>query len=407
MLPQTDRWANTVSAIVIDRWVNEFASLSGGYIFLGQGSIGERRAANVLYMLWSIARFGPKSEQNRIRRELFSILDIPYSHLNLMQEWWELSLGSVSKKEVDHEFEEYFQPTFYQVLLDRCIVRAAIACQHLQDEDLEEIANEDNIEQWANKLGRLSRTCEILTRQRRFKASPTVLIAGPTTTGKSEIAWGLAETLCGVTIASDPFQICAILPIALGVGLPTNMPLRSARTRLYREKIPSRRRPSPEVVADWVSSVVNDENFKDMPIVIEGGSISSAMAILNKGIPTHVIVFDVNCESLEEIVNKRMSTYNMNIENLLTEAHAVRGSGFESTWVVQESLVYPKLFQVLDMQANQNDMLVSIQTDWIQLIEDQNEWFNDLRKMDDVIALSPYRQSVNSIRKLLDLEDHE
>ena len=46
------------------------------------------------------------------------------------------------------------------------------------------------------------------------------------------------------------------------------------------------------MIADWVAAAVTDAGFSESPKVIEGGSISSAVALWRRRIPTHVVVFD-------------------------------------------------------------------------------------------------------------------
>lgn len=402
-LPPADRWANIFSAIVLDQWVNAFALRSGGLAVLCQGSQGERRAAYVLFMLWTIARFGPETDQNQVRKKPSSINDIPSPHITLIQKWWELSLDLLSRTDVDQQFEDYFKPTFSQVLMDRCIARAAIACQYLQYPELQKIANEHDIEQWANNLSGLSAVCQILQRQTTSEACPTIMITGPTATGKSTVAWGLAKLLGGVTIAADPFQICAIPPIGLGVGLPSHLPPGDVRTCLYRGKIPGNQRPTPSTVADWVTEVVHNAEYYGMPIIIEGGSVRVASALCEREIPSHIIVFNGEARDSEEQIRARISVDKMSAEKMLAEAQSVRKSRLESTWVVKESILYPTLFEVLDKKMSLENMMPRIQSDWQDLRADQQGWFNDLRVRDDVMTLPPSRQSVEDIVRVFEL----
>jgi tRNA A37 N6-isopentenylltransferase MiaA len=321
-----------------------------------------------------------------------------------MEKWWRLSLDPISKSEADRQFEDSLRPTFDQALLDRCIVRAAIACQTLPESDLRKIADEQDLEEWAERLGRLATTCEILRRQAESRACPTIMITGPTCTGKSFVAWELARLIDGVVIAADPFQMCAVPPIGLGVGLPPHLPPPGIRTRLYRSQVPGIARPSPDMVADWVAAAVSDAVPQGLPRIIEGGSITSAATLWKRRIPTHAVVFDAEPRDAEVRVQTRMSTDEMSVEHMLAEARAVRASGNESTWVAQESLVYPKLFGVLDGRASRNEMLSRIRSDWQTLIANQQKWFDELRAMDGVLALSPSRQSAESVAHLVGLE---
>jgi len=402
-LPTVDRWANTFSAIVLDRWVDECAARNGELVGLSRSSQGEHRAAYVLFTLWAIARFGSGAEQKQIRRRPASLQDIPNPDLALMQKWWDLSLTSITKREVDRQFEEAFHPTFSQILMDRCIARAAIACHSLPDADLSEIADERDLEGWADRLGGLVTTCENLQRQAMSKTYPTIMITGPTTTGKSAVAWDLARLLDGVAIAADPFQICAIPPIELGVGLASNQPPGDIRSRLYRSKHPGNQRPCSETVADWVNEAVNDSKCDGLPTVIEGGSVTAAMALYRRKIPTHVVVFDAEVQNAENLVRARLSADKMTASRMLAEARAVRASGHETSWVVRESLLYPRLIAVLDHKTIQNDIMSGIQNDWQRLVADQQQWFNDLRALDGVVVLPPSRQSAQSIMELIDL----
>lgn len=401
-LPSTDRWANTFSAIAIDRWIEEFTARRGGYSSLSQGLNGVRRAANFLFMLWSIARFGANSDQSQCRRQPASIHDIPIPDLVSMQKWWQLSVSLASDQNVNHRFEEFFRPTFSQVILDRCIARAAIACHHLSDNDLCEIANELNLENWANRLSNLDTARDILQRQSVLKSCPIIMITGPTSTRKSIVAWKLASNLGGAVVAIDPFQICAVLPFCLGVGLPLSHPPSNIQSCLYRSRRPGCRRPSPQLVANWVGKAVDECQNAGIPAIVEGGSISTAMALYQRRIPSHVIVFSTNLRHADRNVVTRMRTDKMNSENLLREARAIRESGLGSTWIARESLVYPEVYRCLDGQTNTSEMISRIQGAWRNLIKQQQDWFEPLRNKDDVIELLPSRQSADCICQLIE-----
>jgi len=388
--------------MVLDRWINIYASRFGGLADLRPNSQGEQRAAQVLFMIWSIARFGPDVNQPQARRQPASLDGIPSSDRARMERWWEMSLDSNNRSEVDRRFEESFHPTFNQALLDRCISGAAIACQNLPEADLGKIADEQELDQWADRLAGLTRTCEILRRQAESRPCPTILITGPTSTGKSFVAWKLARLIDGAVIAADPFQICAVPPIGYGVGLPARVPPPEVRTHLYRSRVPGIHRPSPDEITGWVASAVDSAECRGLPRIIEGGSISTAVNLWKRGIPTHVVVFNTDLRNAEDRVQSRMLADAMSGENMLAEARAVRASGLEPTWVVQESIVYPKLFQALDGRLSQAEMLSQIQSDWKRLIAEQQEWFDELRTMSGVMQLPPARQSAESILHLVE-----
>jgi tRNA A37 N6-isopentenylltransferase MiaA len=166
--------------------------------------------------------------------------------------------------------------------------------------------------------------------------------------------------------------------------------------------MPGNQRPSPETVADWVTEAVNDSKCDGLPTVIEGGSVTAAMALYRRKIPTHVVVFDAEVRNAENLVRARLLADKMTANRMLAEARAVRASGHESTWVVRESLLYPKLIAVLDHKTRQNDIMSGLQSDWQRLVAAQQQWFNDLRALYDVVVLPPSMQSAKSIMELID-----
>ena len=401
-LPTTDRWANVYSAIVLDRWISEFAAHFGGLAKLSPGSLGERRASNMLFMLWSIARFGSE-KTNTVRRRPSAVADIPSIDLKSMSNSWALSLQSITDREFENEFAKSFRPTFLQVVLDRCIVRSAIACHHLADSDLSLICRETELDTWANQLGNLQEACEAL-RRGHVGEPRAVLIAGPTTTGKSAVAWELAEKMNGVAISSDAFQIFASPPFSLGVGLPARFPPQHIRAALYRAERPAAQRPTPEHVADRVADAVDEAQQRGLPVVIEGGSSLTATALWRRGVISHTIVLDANPYDVKAQVRIRMLSEDMSPGSLLAEAKMVRANGLESTWIAKESLIYPTVFQRLDGAISENEMLDRITRDWERLVDDQQQWFAELRAKIGVVTMAPTEHTFDCVAQIVSVQ---
>jgi tRNA A37 N6-isopentenylltransferase MiaA len=312
-----------------------------------------------------------------------------------------LSLTTTATRDFDSQFEDSFQPTHSEIVLDRCIVRAAVGCQHLSESDLRLIASETDLDYWTNKLADVGEACETLRQGFGSQSRTVILITGPSTTGKSSVAWRLAQWLDGVAIALDAFQICAVPPLGLGVGLPLHFPPNHVRSRLYRMKAPSAERPPPEMVAEWVAEAAHDAIRRDLPVVIEGGSSRVATILWERGVPSHTIVFDADRRNAAVRVRDRMLSDGMTPAELLSEARAVRASGLETTWVARESLIYPTVFRCLDREVKEGEMLALISHEWQRLVEDQQQWFADLRSREGVTVLPPDRQSAESIAQIL------
>lgn len=399
-LPPPDRWANLFTAFLLDRWVNAFVSRSGGLESLAPGSHCEKLAAQVLFMLWSIARFGAAGGESHARRKPSSLQDIPADDIAQIDDWLRRSLVPCHS-EFDRQFGEAFLPTFNQNLIDKCIVRAVIGCQYLTDEDLTKIIGESDIDEWADRMVGLETICGLLRRMAEAQDEPTILITGPTTTRKSAVAWELAQSMNGVAIAADPFHICAIPPVALGVGLPAHMPPPGVRTRLYRRQRPEHDRPAPHIIVDWIATALDEEVCHKRPRIIEGGSISVALALWERGIPTHVIAFQAEPSTAKARLRARMAADSMSSKNLMAEARAVRESDLELTWVVQESAIFPKVFDSLDGRSSPEEMMDLIEDDWHKLTMNQQQWFADLRVLDGVLTLPSTRHTADNVRHVL------
>ena len=173
------------------------------------------------------------------------------------------------------------------------------------------------------------------------------------------------------------------------------------RTLLYRTRIPAHRRPGPNVIADWIAAALDSEVCRARTRIIEGGSISVAMALWKRGIPTHVIVFSAETPHTKVRLRARMAADGMSRESLLAEARAVRESGLEFTWIARESLIYRRLFESLDGRLNSRDMMCRIECDWHRLIGDQQQWFAELRVQNGVVSLPPARQTSDIVRQLV------
>ena len=96
-----------------------------------------------------------------------------------------------------------------------------------------------------------------------------------------------------------------------------------------------------------------------------------------------------------------MTADGMTCENLLPEAQALRERGLEFTWVAQESMIYQRLFETLSSRLSSQEMMCHIESDWLSLIANQQQWFAELRAETGVLSLPPTRQTANVVQQVV------
>ena len=179
-----------------------------------------------------------------------------------------------------------------------------------------------------------------------------VVVLGPTTTGKTDLAADLARTVDGELINADKFYLFDRFSIGTGradVEVHADLP-----RHLYG-CLPARASlPSVGTWATWLDRVVRDIRSRGRVPVVEGSSfgLTAAAARLAARTPGSQVV-GLRWASRQGLAQRVAQRVHLACEaGLLDETEAAVADGLADTWVMRRSIVYRPMMAHLRGEAS-------------------------------------------------------
>ena len=179
-----------------------------------------------------------------------------------------------------------------------------------------------------------------------------VVVLGPTTTGKTELATELARTLDGELINADKFYLFDRFSIGTGRA---DIEAHADLPRHLYGCLPARASlPSVATWAAWLDRVVRDVRSRGRVPIVEGSSfgLTAAAARLATRTPgSHVI--GLRWSSAQGLSQRVAHRVQLACEaGLLDETEAAVADGLADTWVMRRSIVYGPMMAHLRGEAS-------------------------------------------------------
>ena len=175
-------------------------------------------------------------------------------------------------------------------------------------------------------------------------ASPIILV-GPTTVGKSEVAIEIANRIPSVLINADKYGLYARPEFAIGFGIDPEEFDNNHQRELYGTFSPFDPLPTTEAYVELAKGAVERTHALGNLAVIEGCSFRYNMALLDHfGIQHGVNLTWISREGLEDKVAERARKAFDN--GLLTETERALAAGYGGT-VPMTSMLYRPALRVL------------------------------------------------------------
>lgn len=167
----------------------------------------------------------------------------------------------------------------------------------------------------------------------------SIIIAGPTTTGKSEIAEIIARNIRGAIINTDNYYFYANDTFHVGLGLAKDEPPADIPHYLFGVRHIAQPKPSPSEFLQLVEHAVYDAVRRGFVPIIQGCSFTLNHTLIRKHKPPHTYIplwYDTS--DLQERCYARVRQ--MLADGLLDETQKLIDVGYDTAWIAQEGIIY-------------------------------------------------------------------
>lgn len=187
-----------------------------------------------------------------------------------------------------------------------------------------------------------------------------VVILGPTTTGKTDLAASIAREIGGELVNADKFYLFD--GFAIGTGRADVEAHADLRRHLYACVAPDGALPSVGVWARWLKAVVTDVRRRGRVPIVEGSSFglaSAAAALATRTPMSRVLGLRWRDQAgLSERVATRVAAACG--AGLIAETKAALAAGLGESWVMRKSVVYPHVVSHLKGLCTQQEACARI-----------------------------------------------
>lgn|GEM_PF-2109582 len=167
----------------------------------------------------------------------------------------------------------------------------------------------------------------------------SIVITGPTTTGKSEISALLAREVGGAIINTDSYYLYAGAELHVGLGLSQQEPPVDIPCYLFGGRNITEPRPTTEDLYECVIDAAEDARSHDHLPVIQGCSFTLSQKIIQTKL-SHRIYVPIWRNTNDLIDRCKSRVDQMLDEGLIGEAERIIEHGHEDTWVARKGIIY-------------------------------------------------------------------
>jgi tRNA A37 N6-isopentenylltransferase MiaA len=184
-----------------------------------------------------------------------------------------------------------------------------------------------------------------------------IIICGPTTTGKTEVASRLARELRGALINTDHYQLYASGDFRLGVGLSKDEPPADVPCYLFGALSINQAGPSPEKLVDLQVAAACEAASKGYVPIFVGCSFRLNRMLIERQLTKHV--FTLIWEDESSLLGRCSRRAGRMIdEGLLQETQDILAKGLNTHWVVSRNVVYKAVISWIENGSRNRQSLI-------------------------------------------------
>lgn len=197
------------------------------------------------------------------------------------------------------------------------------------------------------------------------KLSPLIL-AGPTTVGKSDLAVRIADMTDGVIINSDKYYLYAGRHFRVGLGLRRGELEDGRPRRLYGGLGPRSPLPTPQEYASWINPVIRGVQAMGRLAIVEGCTYSYNQELIAKYGGRYAIGLTWNTtHNLHERVVRRVET--LLDDGLLEETQQALDNGLRDAFPMRKGILYRSSIAVLEGRLSLEDAKTTIAQEGVSI----------------------------------------
>ncbi len=205
-----------------------------------------------------------------------------------------------------------------------------------------------------------------------------VIIAGPTTTGKSEISELLARTVNGAIINSDNYYLYANDIFRIGLGLSRDEPPKDIQTYLFGGRHLSQPKPNPDEFFVRVVEAANDACQKGLIPIVQGCSFTLNQRLITSGISSRIFI-PIWTDTSSLLLRCHARVKQMIDERLLNEVREIIACGLDTSWIATEGIIYqPTIRYVMSGGSNIDDLIEAITRGIVAKAKEQERKYRTL-----------------------------
>jgi tRNA A37 N6-isopentenylltransferase MiaA len=209
----------------------------------------------------------------------------------------------------------------------------------------------------------------------------SIIIAGPTTTGKSEISEMLARKVNGAIINTDNYYFYANDDFHIGLGLSKDEPPADIPCCLFGIREINEPKPNTEEFYQLVVGAAQRALAKGYIPIIQGCSFTLNAKLIDAGLTQRAFIpIWKNKDSLRRRCLERIQQ--MLDEGLIEEAKRIIEHQADSAWIAQEGIIYrPTIDYVKNGKNDLSKLINDIATGIIKKAEEQEVKYKKLKKV--------------------------
>jgi tRNA A37 N6-isopentenylltransferase MiaA len=209
-----------------------------------------------------------------------------------------------------------------------------------------------------------------------------LIIAGPTTTGKSEITAELAHVINGAIINSDNYYFYANEDFHVGLGLAQDEPSTGIPCYLFGGRALAEPKPDPSEFYDLVIAAADDAQALGRTPIVQGCSFTLNNKLIEANVANNVYIPIWSSKKyLLERCYQRVQQ--MLDEGLVEETRKIVEQGLDKSWIATEGIIYaPTVEYIKDREVDKERLIAAIVTGIANKAEEQEQKY---RRLEGVI----------------------